>query len=74
MSPVDILSNGKVSLDVTKQIAAFSLYNLPTILVEIKGVQQKPNSVNCGLFRIAFVTSLAFGEDPANITNDSKKI
>ena len=68
------LSNGKVSPDVAKQIAAFSFCDLPEILVEIKGVQQKTNSVDCGLFAIAFATSLNFGEDPANITYDSKKI
>ena len=35
----DSLSNGKVSPDVAKQIAAFSFCDLPEILVEIKGVQ-----------------------------------
>ena len=57
-----------------KQIAAFSFCDLPEILVEIKGVQQQTNSVDCGLFAIAFATSLAFGEDPANVTYDSKKL
>ena len=62
------LSNVKISLDVAKQIASFSFCDLPKILVEIKGVQQQTNSVDCGLFAIAFATSLAFGEDPANVT------
>ena len=44
------------------------------ILVENKGVQQQTNSVYCGLFAIAFATSLAFGEDPANVTYDSTKL
>ena len=44
------------------------------ILVEIKGVQQQTNSVDGGLFAIAFATSLAFGEDPANVTYDSTKL
>ena len=43
------------------------------ILVEIKVVQQQTNSVDGGLFAIAFATSLAFGEDPANVTYDSTK-
>ena len=69
----DSLSNGKISPDVAKQMAAFSFCDLPEILVEIKGVQQT-NSVVCGLFAIAFATSLAFGEDPANVTYHSKKL
>ena len=44
------------------------------ILVENEGVQQQTNSVYCGLFAIAFATSLAFGEDPANVTYDSTKL
>ena len=36
---------------------------VPEILVEIKGVQQQTNSVDCGLFAIA--TSLAFGTSNA---------
>ena len=47
---------------------------LPEIIEEITGVQQQTNSVNCGLLAIAFATSLAFGEDPANVTYDSKKL
>ena len=68
------LFNGKVSPDVAKQIAAFSFRNLPEILVEIKGVQQQTNSVDYGLFATAFATSLAFGEDPANVNYDSMKL
>ena len=67
-------SDGKVSPGVAKQIAAFSFYDLPEILVEIKGIQQQTNSVDCGLFAIAFASSLAFGEDPANVTYDSTKL
>ena len=44
------------------------------MLVEIKGVQQQTISVDCGLFAIAFATSLVFGEDPANVTYDSEKL
>ena len=67
------LSNGKVFLDVAKQIADFSFYDLPEIL-EIKGTHQQTNSVNCGLVAKSFATSLAFGEDPANASYDSKKL
>ena len=61
------LSNGKVSPDVVKHLANFSFCDLPEIL-EIRGVQYQTNSVDCGLFAIAFASSLAFGEDPANVS------
>ena len=70
----DSLSNGKVSPDVAKQIAAFSFCDLPEILVGIKGVQQQTNSFDCDLFAIVFATSLAFGEGPANVTHDFMKL
>ena len=54
--------------------ADFSFCDLPEILTKIKGVQQQTNSVNCGLFAIAFAKSLAFREDPANVTFYSKKL
>ena len=34
-------------------------------------VQQQKNGADCGLFSIAFATSLAFGEDPSNSTCNS---
>ena len=55
----DSLSNGKVSPDVAKQIAAFFFCDLPEILVEIKGVQQQTNSV--WSFCNSFCNSLDFG-------------
>ena len=70
----DSLSNGNVSPDVAKQIAAFSFCDLPEILVEIKGVQQQTNSFDCDLFAIVFATSLAFGEGPANVTYHFMKL
>ena len=42
--------------------------------MDIKGVQQQTNSVACGLFAIVFASSLAFEEDLANVTYDSKKL
>lgn len=50
------------------------LCNLRKILVEIERVQQQKKSVNCGLFAVVFASSLAFGEYPANVTFDSKKL
>ena len=70
----DSLSNGTVSPDVAQQIAAFLMCDLPEILVEIKPVQQQTNSVDCGLFAIAFAASLAFGEDPTTVVYDTERL
>ena len=67
----DSLSNGKVSSDLASQIAAFSMCKSAEIILEIKSVQQQTNSVDCGLFAIAFATSLAHGEDPTTTTYDT---
>ena len=34
----------------------------------IDGVQKQTGSADCGLFAIAFATSIAFGKDPASTT------
>ena len=41
------------------------------MVINIKPVQQQSNGVDCGLFAIAFVTSLLNGEDPAKVTYDT---
>ena len=70
----DSLSSGKVSTDIAKQIAAFSFCESAELLVNVMPVQQQGNSVDCGVFAIAFATSLSFGENPCNITFDIKEI
>lgn len=37
-------------------------------------VQQKTNASDCGLFAIAFATSLVFGYDPQDITFDTSRM
>ena len=36
-----------------------------------RSVQQKKNGVDCGLFSIAFATTLAFGGDPSTVNYDA---
>ena len=68
----DSLTGGTVHPDVAKQIAAFSFCPSSEIVAEVMPVQQQNNGVDCGLFAIAFATSLAFNEDPALTTYDTK--
>ena len=70
----DSLSSGTVCSDVAKQIAAFMYCMSSEILVEVMPVQQQNNSVDCGLFAIAFATSLAFSQNPVHITFDKRQL
>ena len=44
------------------------------LVLEIVRVQQQMNGVDCGLFAIAFATSIAFGAYPVNTVYDAKEM
>ena len=56
---ISLISNDKMITDESIDIAQQS-------------VQQQRNSVDCGLFAIAFATSLAFGGNPCDVAYDQK--
>ena len=68
------MTNGSVPLDVAKQIAAFSYCESAEIVAEVLPVQQQTNCVDCGLFAIAFATTLARNENPVRRTYDTTKL
>ena len=68
------MTNGSVPLDVANQIAAFSYCELAEIVVEVLPVQQQTNCVDCGLFVIAFPTSVAPNENPVRRVYDTTKL
>ena len=70
----DSLAATNLHFDITKQIAAFLYCQTPELVVDVVPVQQQLNGVDCGVFAIAFATSLAFNEDPCAITFDSELI
>ena len=65
------LFSRKIQQDVIHQIAAYSFCPENELIIHVMPVQQQKNGVDCGLFSIAFATSLAFREDPSNSTYDS---
>ena len=67
----DRLFSRKIQQDVIHQIAAYSFCPENELIIHVMPVQQQKNGVDCGLFSIAFATSLAFREDPSNSTYDS---
>ena len=70
----DSLNYGKIAPLVAHQIANFSFVKESVIDVNIQRVQQQDNSVDCGLYALAFATSLAFGDDPSLIVYDASKL
>ena len=61
---LDSLSRGKITKNVEKKIYTLLLCKEPVIKVVVNKVQQQANGVDCGVFAIAYATSLAFGENP----------
>ena len=70
----DSLTPSKLLDDVVKQIAAYSFCRQDELLLEIEPVQQQLNGVDCGLFAIAFATSIAHGDDPATLVYDTDQL
>ena len=70
----DSMNSGRVVRQVAEQIASFSNCRNPELQIQIQGVQQQNNSIDCGLFAAAFATSLAFGQDPSKVQYDAAKL
>ena len=60
----DSLNSGTFNSTVASYICALSYCKSKVLDVQIEQVQQQSNFVDCGLFAIAFATSLAFSENP----------
>ena len=64
------LSEKYIPSDITSQIASYSCHPDPELVLHVTSVQQQNNSVDCGLYAIAFATSLCYGHDPESIVFD----
>ena len=62
---LDSLSRGKIAKNVEKKICALLICKEPVIKVATNLVQQQENGVDCGVFAIAYTTSLALGKNPS---------
>ena len=60
--------------DVVSQIAAYSFCQSSELVLEIVRVQQQMNGVDCGLFAIAFATSISSGAYPVNTVYGTKEM
>ena len=57
----DSLKKKHISKDVISQIASYTYHSVPQLTILSKSIQQQGNSVDCGVYAIAFATSLAYG-------------
>ena len=55
-----------VNYDIKERIASILKSKKKQIQLHIERVQSQTNSVDCGLFAIAFITDLCYGIDPSN--------
>ena len=70
----DSLAATKAREDVVDQVVDYSSCLEKKLIIKRMPVQQQQNGVDCGLFALAFATSLAFGEDPCKNTYDVKRL
>ncbi|EDO31540.1 predicted protein [Nematostella vectensis] len=70
----DSLNSGTVTSFTLKQIFAIVHKQEPEIIINIKPVQQQNDGTDCGVFAIAFVTSILNGQDPSTASYNSKRL
>ena len=63
----DSAPNGMISLNAKQQVAAILYTQQPQITLTLELVQCQHGSSDCGLFAIAFATSLVKGENPVSV-------
>ena len=70
----DCLRKKHISKDVTAQIESYAYHPGPQLTILSKSVQQQGNGVDCGVYAIAFATSLAYGSNPEKESYDKKRL
>ena len=70
----DSLNRGQIKRHVQRQVQSIVHGIGQEVMITIQPVQQQQNSVDCGIFAIAFATSLAYGQNPAATTYDTSRI
>ena len=68
----DNLFSGRINDFVKQQIYALMQADVSVLKINVMPVQQQTNSVDCGIFAMAFVTSILFDEGPKTQRFDEK--
>ena len=67
----DSLNKGKITLHMKKQVASMLFHRGPVIKLNVQQVQQQDNSVDCGVFAVAYATSILHGQNPEDLNYDT---
>ena len=67
-------NRGYIKKYVGKQVASIIRELSPQLTVRITAVQQQQNGTDCGVFALAYATSLLHGQDPESVTYDTSKL
>ena len=70
----DTSASGSFHPAVEKQIACIMIIGGEKVEVHVQPVQQQTNSVDCGMFAIAFATGILHGEDVTQVRHDVPKM
>ena len=58
----------------TAQIASYACHHGPQLTIVSNSVQQQGNGVDCGVYAIAFASSLEYGSNPEKESYDKKRL
>ena len=67
----DSMGHSDLPEETKQQVAALIFTSVNKITLTFQTVQRQQDSSSCGLFAVAFATSLCFGSDPSTIMYDS---
>ena len=67
----DSMGHSDLPEETKQQVAALIFNSVNKITLTFQTVQRQQDSSSCGLFAVAFATSLCFGSDPSTIMYDS---
>ena len=67
----DILCKQKIMLNIVKQIASCPYYDKSTMSLPPRSAQKQKNGIDCGLFSVAFATTLVFDWNPSTVSYDA---
>ena len=70
----DSMCTGDLPFRAKQQIAAICFSKAEEITLTFKGVQRQKGSNDCGLFALAFATSLCIGDDPSQLNYIQDKL
>ena len=63
-----------VSTDTFRVVARLVQCAEPSFKIEVMNTSKQSGAVDCGLYAIAVLTSLAFGQDPTTLVYDQEAI